>query len=72
VAQLREAFGVPVLGSLSLVQNRTRDRLQFVDMSAFALSLVALMGVFGALVLLFPDLVSLSNRVYGQIQMLWL
>lgn len=72
VVQLRDAFEVPVLGSLSLVQSPRQDRLHLVDMSAFALSLVALIGVFGALLLLFPDLVGLSNRVYGQIQTLWL
>ncbi|WP_119459894.1 XrtA system polysaccharide chain length determinant [Rhodospirillaceae bacterium SYSU D60014] len=71
IAQLRDAFSVPVLGSLSLVQSTVRDRLYLVDVSALALSLVALVGVFGALVLLFPDLVGLSNSVYGQLQTLW-
>ena len=71
VAQLRDSFSVPVLGSLSLVQSTVRDRLYLVDASALALSLAALVLVFGALVLLFPDLVGLSNRVYGQLQTLW-
>ena len=49
IAQLRDAFGVPVLGSISLVRRSLWRHVRMVEAAVFACSWVGLLVVFGGL-----------------------
>lgn len=51
MANLREAFGLPVLGAVSVIAFKRRRRLQAVEVMAFAACLVALTAAFGGVLL---------------------
>jgi polysaccharide chain length determinant protein (PEP-CTERM system associated) len=49
IAQLRDTFGVPVLGSISLVRRSLWRHVRMVEAAVFACSWVGLLAVFGGL-----------------------
>ena len=51
MANLREAFGLPVLGAVSVIAFKRRRRLKAVEVMAFAACLVALTAAFGGVLL---------------------
>ena len=49
IGQLRDAFGIPVLGSITLVRRTLWRHMRMVEAAVFACSWVALLAVFGSL-----------------------
>jgi hypothetical protein len=70
--RLREAFGVPVLGSVSMVPSPKRRRWKRAEVSALGGSVAALLLVFGGLMMLYqpgqpkPSLSGLAASVFDQ------
>jgi polysaccharide chain length determinant protein (PEP-CTERM system associated) len=70
--RLREAFGVPVLGSVSMVPSPKRRRWKRAEVSALGGSVAALLLVFGGLMMLYqpgqpkPTLSGLAASVFDQ------
>ncbi len=65
-AQLKQAFGLPVLGAISVVRSSVARRLRTLELASFGSGVAALLVVFGGLFYLFqlapekPDLTDLA------------